>query len=394
MRRDIPLAEYDPCERAPIRVVHRQSSALSQAPGLTDLCNGLPNIILVLNEQRQIVFASKSFLELAQISDYKKLVGMRPGEALGCMHAEGSKDGCGTTAACEHCGAARAILSSLAGLKAREEFHMARLIRCGPETLDLMVQATPFFYKKERFTLFAVSDIRTEMRRQVLEKLLFQDFLSSSADLEELFEILKANAPTELKSRIEQTCHNFHLLHDEVQMQKDLALSEDHQLSVTLAPIPVSRLWEELVRVYQVLNISADHRIEWDRSGESLEVVSDQALLKRILGLLLKDALESSPVGQPVRVGCQERKGRIEFWVHSRRFIPPSIQLQLFHHRYSSKGKGVLRSAYDARFLAERYLRGQVAYESTPEKGTTFRLSLPKQIKTGAKKKKASYGKH
>lgn len=381
MRRDIPLAEYDPCERAPIRVIHRQSSALNQAPYLTDLCNGLPSIILILNQQRQIVYASNKFLELAQISDCRKLIGMRPGEALGCMHAEGSKDGCGTTPACQHCGAARAILSSLAGLKAQEEFHIARLIRCEPETLDLLVQATPFTYIDERFTIFAVTDIRMDMRRQVLEKLLFHDFLNSSADLEQLMNHLATNAPSELKDKIELTRQNLNLLLDEVQTQKDLAMPEVHRQDIKVAAMQAYSLLEELARIFQTLSIAVDHRIELEQVDEKLEVVSDRALIKRILGLLLKDALESSLPHQTVHLGCGLQKGRIVFWVHSQRFIPPSIQLQIFHQRYSAKGKGVLRSAYDARFLAERYLKGKVEYESTPEKGTTFSLSLPKKIK-------------
>ncbi len=47
------------------------------------------------------------------IDDLAKALGLRPGEALQCIHADDEPSGCGTTKFCSTCGAAIAIVSSL-----------------------------------------------------------------------------------------------------------------------------------------------------------------------------------------------------------------------------------------------------------------------------------------
>jgi hypothetical protein len=168
MNIQIPVAECASAERVPIEVIHRQAGVLTQAPLMPELLNSVLNVVFVLNEQRQIVFAGRNFAELSEIKDLNNLLGLRPGEAIGCVHAHESADGCGATAFCQQCGAAQAILASLAGQSSVQEFRVTRLIKCVPEAMDLLVYATPFSYKGERFAILAVADINNEKRRRGL----------------------------------------------------------------------------------------------------------------------------------------------------------------------------------------------------------------------------------
>jgi len=72
----------------------------------------LDGFVVVLNGQRQILVADEAKAQRAGFEDIEQLVGARPGEAFGCVHADGGEDGCGTSRACAHCGVLQAILAS------------------------------------------------------------------------------------------------------------------------------------------------------------------------------------------------------------------------------------------------------------------------------------------
>jgi signal transduction histidine kinase len=54
------------------------------------------------------------------------------------------------------------------------------------------------------------------------------------------------------------------------------------------------------------------------------------------------------------------------------------VATRIFQRSFTTKAEpGHGLGTYSMRLLAERYLDGQVVFESTPEKGTTFSLMLP-----------------
>ena len=65
------------------------------------------------------------------------------------------------------------------------------------------------------------------------------------------------------------------------------------------------------------------------------------------------------------------------FWVHNPGHMDPSVQHQVFRRFFSTKGPGRGLGTYSIKLLAEEYLGGRVSLDSSPERGTTFVLSLP-----------------
>jgi signal transduction histidine kinase len=100
-------------------------------------------------------------------------------------------------------------------------------------------------------------------------------------------------------------------------------------------------------------------------------------LVARILGNLVKNALEASPAGAEVTVRGEARGGHPEFTVHNPGAMPAEVQHQLFQRSFSTKGRDRGLGTYSVKLLAERYLGGRVSFESTPDRGTTFRVELP-----------------
>ena len=106
--------------------------------------------------------ASEKVLELVPDKTLEQIVGLRPGEALGCIHAYECESGCGTSQSCRLCGAVRVILSGLQGCRDMEECHLTRLTQGREESLDLRVLATPFEHDGQRYTLLALEGLPLE----------------------------------------------------------------------------------------------------------------------------------------------------------------------------------------------------------------------------------------
>ena len=100
-------------------------------------------------------------------------------------------------------------------------------------------------------------------------------------------------------------------------------------------------------------------------------------MLGRVLGNLVKNAVEASSGGMKVVVGAAPVDGGVEFWVHNASAIPREAQLQVFQRSFSTKGAGRGLGTYSVRLFAERYLGGKVSFESSEESGTIFRVVLP-----------------
>ena len=130
------------------------------------ISNSIPDLIVILNEYRQIVFANDFFKNLNDESQIEDYLGQRPGEILGCIHSGENPGGCGTTSFCSHCGAARAIIKSLTGKKSVEECRIERGNNQSP--LDLRVWTSPVVLENEKYSIFTFQDISIEKENACL----------------------------------------------------------------------------------------------------------------------------------------------------------------------------------------------------------------------------------
>ena len=172
--------QFAPAERASPEEIRRQSEYFGDGSALLiPIFNAAPDVLAVLNKERQIVFANRGLSALLE-PGAETPTGLRPGEALKCVHAFDSERGCGTTEFCRTCGAVQAILDAQRGQAAVQE---CRIIRQNGEALDLRVWATPVVVQGEQFTIIAVADISHEKRRQALEHIFFHDVLNTATGL-------------------------------------------------------------------------------------------------------------------------------------------------------------------------------------------------------------------
>ena len=79
--------KFAPADRASSETLHQQSIKIANIQHLGSMFSAVPNPVVILNQERQIVFANKSFKALVNISDDEEVLGLRPGEAVHCIHA-------------------------------------------------------------------------------------------------------------------------------------------------------------------------------------------------------------------------------------------------------------------------------------------------------------------
>ena len=165
--------EFAPATRLGKKDILRQAELILKTPLLSRHLDIIPDPVMILNEHRQIVFTNSAARDLLKVKTTEELHGMRPGEALNCVHATHSEYGCGTTSFCQSCGAVTAILSSFKGFRSVEECHITPDGEEPP--YDLRVTTSPYFIEDERFSVFIAVDISNEKRREVLERIFFHD---------------------------------------------------------------------------------------------------------------------------------------------------------------------------------------------------------------------------
>jgi signal transduction histidine kinase len=374
--------KFASAERVSRQDLHRQVGNFA-CPSLTrGLLDAVPNLLMILNGQRQIVYANQTLVELIASGDEKLVHGLRPGEVLGCIHAETEPGGCGTADPCRTCGAVLAILAGLEGRKEVRECRVTRDLKGHQECLDLLVWATPLVYAEEAFTVLAISDISHEKRRQVLERLFFHDIVNIIGGIRGFAELLPDYVPAqrqEIYSLIQVAAQQAI---DEIESQRILSDAENKELRIRPEPLPVADFVRQTVDIYRRHEVARERLLRIDPQPPEIILVSDRALLGRVLGNMIKNALEACAPGETVTVGCSCVGDGVRFSVHNPGVIPPEVQLQIFQRSFSTKGSGRGLGTYSLRLLCS-YLQSSVHFTSNAKEGTIFQvfhpLTLPSQ---------------
>ena len=372
----ISSTDFAPAERASKDRIYQEADLLIAIPLLGQLLDSIPDIVLILNMHRQIVFSNQAFTDAFNISDRKEIYGLRPGEAINCIHSDESSGGCGTTTFCKTCGAVDVILSALRGKKKVEECRITQ--KNTGNAFDLRVSSTPFNVGNDSYVIFVVTDISNEKRKNVLERTFFHDILNTLSVVDSFTNLLPVTPVSEHEKLLEMLSVSVHRLQEEINSQRGLIDAENGDLSVDPGSINSLSFLQEMLEFYNSNLFSHTTKIVLDDTSFDIMFVSDKTLLSRVFSNMLKNAVEASGPSDQVKTGCRlDSERSICFWVQNSQFIPKDVQLQIFNRSFSTKGKGRGIGTYSMKLLSDRYLQGKVNFTTTPEQGTVFSLTLP-----------------
>jgi CheY-like chemotaxis protein/signal transduction histidine kinase len=355
--------------------IEAQSSALAARENLTQLMETVPHFFWILDHNRQVVLANSVSLKVLGLTKMEMLHGLRPGEAVGCRNAAQSPHGCGTATGCATCGALKAIASAQEGAADNQECRI--LQQTGGDALDLRVWTHPLSLGDGSCIVFQAQDIAHEKRREALERTFFHDLLNVAGGLRNGLGMLGDMDTEEQAEVLPMLATASQALLDEIEAQKDLLGIESGTYDATLASFQSLAVLQSVVECYRHHPVAKGRHLVVEKDSSELALTSDRRLMTRVLGNMVKNALEACADGDEVTLGCRAEGDGVVFWVHNPQHMPEAVQLQIFQRSYSTKGRGRGLGTFGMRLLTERYLQGSVAFTSTAASGTTFTAHYP-----------------
>lgn len=345
---------------------------------INTLLDSLPMICMILNEYRQVLYMNKAFNHLIGEKDSSWVLGLRPGQAFHCINSTNEPLGCGTKEQCRVCGALQTVLQCQREKKfVTNEARLRVQLPLGEESFNIRVTAKPFPYTQREFLLVTIENITHEKNRQMLERTFFHDLINTAGSIMTIAEIMReqSSGPEDLVQTIVAASNQ---LYEEIQFHKMVSTAEGHLLEPQKMVVSLHETITETVAFIQKFSTlkypGIAIRVE---VAPPITIFSDPTILKRVFINMLKNALEASKSGDVVTTGYAPASDTIRLWVHNAASIPTDVQFQIFQRFFSTKGPGRGIGTYSIKMLTERYLDGSASFESSPETGTTFTITLP-----------------
>ncbi len=373
---DTTITSYAPAMRCSLAEIYQDFRNLRDSASMQHILDSIPTLILVLNLHRQVVYLNRALCTFLNLKGKEEALGLRPGELLGCIHSL-VPGGCGTSKFCKTCGAVNAILTSQQGKESVQECRISTNNESFLRALDLRVWAQPMQLQQNLYTIFTLVDIADEKRRAVLERLFYHDIYNTIGGFKGALELLRpfaTDTTQEILSSMEQQANR---LNDEMESHRILSAAENNDLPVNSTLIQSLPLLEKVAQSYFTHSVAKERHIRISPNAENARFYSDLILLQRVIGNMVKNALEAIQPDETVTLGCQSSETSVKFWVHNPGTVPQNVQLQLFQRSFSTKDPRRGLGTYSMKLLSEQYLKGHISFTSSDEKGTMFVGTFP-----------------
>lgn len=359
---------FAPAERVDQVTLKKEIGLVTHSPIMRGLLRSVRGLLAVVNEQRQVIACNDELFSALNIYNPHSVLGIRPGEALGCAYANEHPGGCGTSKFCASCGAAIAMVSSL---KTNEHAERLCALRTQKDDITsdiaLKIHSQPIMIKNRRFLILFIQDITKEELQAATERKLCSDVYNS----------LQIETDNSSPKDTQESIRKAQRAVDELALQRQLMRSSDPKYHSATQRLNSAQIFREAIEEAQ--NHPSAKNITFSLSAPAeLHLQTNKALLMRILSTMMINACEATTDKGTINLEIKQHGENVVFSVWNKSAIPPEIQLRIFQRHYSTKkqpGRGV--GTYSMKLFGEHYLRGKVSFFSSPEEGTTFYLSLP-----------------
>ncbi|NDJ76531.1 MAG: sensor histidine kinase [Chloroflexi bacterium] len=365
---------FAPAGRANRTVLRQDIEIISHNPVVDTVLKSVSGLIAVLNDKRQILAVNETMLQAFGIDSTK--LGLRPGEAINCIHAHDHPGGCGTSQACMTCGAAITIVTSLnTDTTVQRDCFVTLEKESQPLDYYFQVQCSPIFVEGRRFLLLFLIDITSQQKYAALERAFFHDIKNLISSLMMSTDLLKTRVDDpEVQKLLARHGETVSRLRAESEIQRVLSDNGASEYQVSRRDIPLSEVFMGLQNQFA----SHGDSVHYQEPPPDLTLYTDINLLQRVLANMVINALEASEEGDVVRLWVELAESAVTFCVWNRAAIPQKFVPRIFQRNFSTKpgiGRGL--GTYTMKLFGETYLGGTVSFSSSEQDGTTFRLTLP-----------------
>lgn len=372
---------YAPPELANREDVLIAYKSLMDDPKIRMFQNAMPDVALILNKQRQLVYANDELLQMFELNENQQAIGMRPGQLFDCIHSKETIYGCGTSESCKYCGLVNAVLDSQKS--GRPSIHEAKItagesnnLRC----LDLQIKASPFTFQDVKYTIVALKDISDKKRRGILETTYFDEILNTVSSLKELIGKVKIIQTNDDKDNSFELAEKINYgLFENLMAKKALIDAEEGKLEIKSSRCNSIQLLKDMDQYFSIQTIAYQKKFFIDPFSHSVYFETDMNILKRVMVNLIMNAFEASLPGMVVKTGSKLTDKTINFWIHNQAEMSNEVKLQVFQRYFTTKGKNRGLGAFESKLLVSRYLHGEILLTSN-NGGTTFSIKLPLKL--------------
>lgn len=370
---------FAPPERLNEKEIQENIHIINKSPVIDGLLTAASGILAVLNEYRQILLLNDSFLKMLGVTDPQEILGLRPGEAINCVHAHDMEAGCGTSKFCSTCGAAIAIVSSLATQKPVEKKCIITIEREGKKLdLCLKVRSSLITFDGQRFILIFLQDITASQRWAEIERTFFHDISQLITGLHGASELMIYKNETEdnkLATSINKL--SSRLLH-EVAIQKTLLNEDLSEYRISPVEVSLDQIMQEINNVFVNHPVAIGKTLDISETLHEKTIKADYSLLLRVIINMVINAFEATDKGGNVKLWFEEFENTIRFCVWNDKAIPEEVAMRIFQRHFSTKqeyGRGI--GTFAMKFFGENLLGGKVDFVTSEVDGTKFRFCLP-----------------
>lgn len=366
-----------------IEQIELRRSNIYKDPTINQLLESFPDLVLILDKNQQIVAYNKKAENFFRYKEEIKILSNTLGEVLGCIHTSESSSGCGTSIFCHECGANRSSQATLQTSGNYEDECRIMVNYEGVETsLNFRVYTSLLKFDDDNFIVFAVKNLESEKRRELLERIFFHDVLNTASIIFGISGMISEVKETEDFDKYAKILKNTSgQLIQEIQAQRDLTNAETGKLIIYPASDTVNDILEKAFELYKHNSLTNGKEFICEYPPETMIIETDHHFIIRSLANLIKNALEAINPGGKVSLSAYEYGDNVRFVVSNDGVIPKHIQLQIFNRSFSTKakkGRGI--GTYSVKLLIENYLKGKVSFISNESDQTKFIIEIPKKF--------------
>lgn len=375
----IENTEYALPEKLNKEEIDKHVRYLFSIPYFVDVLNSLSTIALVINKERQVIFASDDFLSMTKNVKSLDVVGLRPGEILHCKNRDKHLNGCGTSQYCRTCGFVNTILESQdMQQKVSNEARIVVNQNNVFDSLDLKVTVSPLKIYDEVLYIVTILDLTSEKRRALLERMFFHDVLNTAGGFYNLMEYVEKFDENENDKFLKLASLASKSIYDQIISFKQLSQAECDELQLNKVDFYVFELIHDIIELFNA-NSFQSYEVVLDDNSLDFQLFTDKTLLYRVITNMVKNATEAPSDILPsiviINTFVKGKAARIS--VTNSFVMPESVQFQVFQRSFSTKSEGRGVGTYSMKLIGEKYLGGKVDFVSSAETGTVFFIDLP-----------------
>ncbi len=369
---------FAPGERASRSELEGVAKACLDHPVARFFIEAAGGMVLILDSHRQVL-AVNAQVQAALGEAAAGVLGRRPGELFGCIHADDAPSGCGTSAACAHCGAVLAVLEcQRSGNRVEGECQLT--LKSGGRWVaaEFRIVASPLDVGSHRFIAVVLQDLSASKRKEALERLFFHDVANLMQGIRGWTELI-AEGGVSSQVAAGKLVHLTNLLDRELRSHQDMARAESGHLRPDRQPLRPSAVLTDVQDLLDRHPSARDRHLRVQVDDDPL-LTTDPDLLTRVVLNMAVNAVEATAPGAEVLLRAGRHGDDVRLEVCNPGEIPREFRSRIFQRSFSTKGgTGRGLGTYAMKLFGENVLGGRVGFECG-EGWTRFFIDLPQHM--------------